>query len=80
MTTSKWSLPDLVLSAGCACRNVAPYLTQFHIARNDFEGHLSMLAGGHLTTVTVHDNPKLCGMVPATVRFAKVSRTDAPCV
>lgn len=36
-----------------------------------------MLAGGHITTVTVHDNPKLCGMVPATVRFAKVSGTEA---
>jgi hypothetical protein len=54
-----------------ACRNVAKTLTQFHIARNDYEGDLSVLAGGHITTATVHDNPKLCGMVPANVRFAK---------
>jgi hypothetical protein len=30
-----------------------------------------MLVSGHLTTVTVHNNPKLCGMVPANVRYAK---------
>jgi hypothetical protein len=30
-----------------------------------------MLVNGHLTTVMVNDNPKLCGMVPATVRYAK---------
>jgi hypothetical protein len=70
MTLLSW-LP----AAGChwysSCRNFAPYLTQFHIARNDYEGDLSMLAGGHITTATVHDNPKLCGMVPATIRFAK---------
>jgi hypothetical protein len=57
--------------SGHACRNVAKTLTQFHIARNDYEGDLSMLAGGHITTATVHDNPKLCGMVPSNVRFAK---------
>ncbi|WIA31783.1 hypothetical protein OEZ86_002654 [Tetradesmus obliquus] len=49
----------------------AQNLTQFHIAGNDFSGNLSMLLAGHLTTVLVQDNPKLCGMVPANVRYAK---------
>eukprot|EP00879_Flechtneria_rotunda_P009164 GHRR01009594.1.p1 GENE.GHRR01009594.1~~GHRR01009594.1.p1 ORF type:complete len:187 (+),score=25.17 GHRR01009594.1:1049-1609(+) len=52
-------------------RNITPYLTQLHLADNDFEGNLSAVAAGHLTTVTVYNNPKLCGMVPATVRYAK---------
>lgn len=49
----------------------AQAITQFHIAHNDFEGDLSMITNSHLTTVTVHQNPKLCGMVPASVRYAK---------
>jgi hypothetical protein len=53
------------------CSRSAANLTQFHIAHNDFSGNLSMLVSGHLTTVTVHNNPKLCGMVPANVRYAK---------
>lgn len=68
----------------CTRSNVREYLTQLHLANNDFSGNLSALAGGHLTTVTVHGNPGLCGMVPATVRYAKYynpagTRLGQPC-
>eukprot|EP00878_Enallax_costatus_P018038 GHUV01018966.1.p1 GENE.GHUV01018966.1~~GHUV01018966.1.p1 ORF type:complete len:307 (+),score=67.63 GHUV01018966.1:355-1275(+) len=46
-------------------------IAELHLAGNDFEGTLDMFAGSHLTTVTVHENPKLCGMVPHSVRYAK---------
>jgi hypothetical protein len=58
-------------TAAAACRNVTRYITQLHLANNDFEGDLSAVVNSSLTTVTVHNNPKLCGMVPASVRYAK---------
>ncbi|KAF8063774.1 AP-4 complex subunit sigma [Scenedesmus sp. PABB004] len=54
-----------------ARRNVSAHLTQLHLADNDFSGNLSSVVGAHLSTVTVWGNPRLCGMVPATVRYAK---------
>eukprot|EP00879_Flechtneria_rotunda_P029408 GHRR01031811.1.p2 GENE.GHRR01031811.1~~GHRR01031811.1.p2 ORF type:complete len:155 (-),score=26.41 GHRR01031811.1:1021-1485(-) len=69
-----WQVHSIALScttSHASCRNITPYLTQLHLADNDFEGDLSAVAAGHLTTVTVYNNPKLCGMVPATVRYAK---------
>lgn len=63
------------LPSPCLCINhlrlSADAIAEFHIANNDFEGDLSALAGSHLSTVTVHENPKLCGMVPSSVRYAK---------
>lgn len=37
----------------------------------DFEGNLSMMSGANLGVVSTADNPKLCGMVPAAVRWAQ---------
>jgi len=45
-------------------------LTQLHLAGNRLSGDLRALAGARLFTATVHDNPGLCGMVPAGVRYA----------
>ena len=53
------------------CRNLDNTLTQLTLAHNDYEGDLSTVGGGHLMIVSVHGNPKLCGMVPASVRYAK---------
>eukprot|EP01023_Acetabularia_acetabulum_P023869 TRINITY_DN231_c1_g1_i1.p1 TRINITY_DN231_c1_g1~~TRINITY_DN231_c1_g1_i1.p1 ORF type:complete len:281 (+),score=49.54 TRINITY_DN231_c1_g1_i1:180-1022(+) len=46
-------------------------MTGILLANNDFEGNLDALAGTHLIRVNTHNNPKLCGMVPASVRYAK---------
>ncbi|GMH43783.1 hypothetical protein BSKO_11717 [Bryopsis sp. KO-2023] len=45
-------------------------LTAFLVAGNDLEGDLSPLSTSHLIRVSLQDNPKLCGMVPASVRYA----------
>jgi hypothetical protein len=45
-------------------------LTEFLIAGNDHSGNLHMLGGAHLLIVSVHNNPKLWGMVPGSVRWA----------
>lgn len=45
-------------------------LTQLHLAGNNLDGDLKALAGVRLFTASVHDNPGLCGMVPAGVRYA----------
>ncbi|KAL3131461.1 hypothetical protein ABBQ38_007769 [Trebouxia sp. C0009 RCD-2024] len=37
---------------------------------NDFEGDLSVVSGANLGVVSTSYNPKLCGMVPASVRWA----------
>ncbi|GBF87969.1 hypothetical protein Rsub_00681 [Raphidocelis subcapitata] len=52
-------------------RNISDTLTQLLLAHNDFEGDLSALGASKLMIVSVHNNPKLCGMVPASIRFAK---------
>jgi hypothetical protein len=51
--------------------NLSSSIAQLHLANNNFNGNLSALADSHLTTVTVHNNPQLCGMVPSSVRYAK---------
>jgi hypothetical protein len=51
--------------------NITPTLTQLLLADNDFEGDLGALNSSRLMIVSVHSNPKLCGMVPAGVRYAK---------
>eukprot|EP00877_Chromochloris_zofingiensis_P012470 jgi/Chrzof1/7477/Cz02g25120.t1 len=48
----------------------AATLTQFGIGNNEFEGDLYMLNQSHLMRVWVDNNPKLCGMIPHSVRFA----------
>lgn len=50
--------------------NTKEHLYQLKLANNDFEGDLSMLSGHSFVDVSVHNNPKLCGMVPVGVRFA----------
>eukprot|EP01025_Chloroclados_australasicus_P014660 TRINITY_DN1688_c0_g2_i2.p2 TRINITY_DN1688_c0_g2~~TRINITY_DN1688_c0_g2_i2.p2 ORF type:complete len:275 (-),score=20.22 TRINITY_DN1688_c0_g2_i2:195-1019(-) len=46
-------------------------MTGILLANNDLEGDLHSLAGVKLIKVNVHNNPKLCGMVPLSVRYAK---------
>lgn len=48
----------------------AARLTELHVASNNLTGDLRPLRGMRLFTVTVHENPGLCGMVPAGVRWA----------
>jgi hypothetical protein len=62
----------------------AAQLTELHLARNNLTGDLKPLANVRLFTATVHDNPGLCGMVPAGVRYAagfdaKGTRLGQPC-
>jgi hypothetical protein len=40
------------------------------LAGNQFSGVLDALGQTRLVQATVNDNPGLCGMVPATVRYA----------
>lgn len=70
-----WHQTDniMIWHGAAPCRNPTTLaaISELHLAGNDFEGNLDMFAGSHLTTVTVHENPKLCGMVPSSVRYAK---------
>ena len=52
-------------------RKLNETLMSLMLAENDLEGDLSPLAESHLITVSIKNNPKLCGMVPASVRYAK---------
>jgi hypothetical protein len=59
-------------------------LTELHLASNRLEGNLNALSKVRLFTATVHENPGLCGMVPAGVRYAagydpKGTRLGEPC-
>lgn len=67
-TSLQWPLmyPMFVLMI----RRLNQTMTSIIINDNDIEGDLSALAATSLMTVGVHNNPKLCGMVPASVRFA----------
>jgi hypothetical protein len=65
-------------------KNTSAQLTELHLASNNFTGDLRPLRGVRLFTVTVHDNPGLCGMVPAGVRYAagynpEGTRLGQPC-
>lgn len=51
--------------------NLNETLISLLLGDNDLEGDLSPFASSHLITVNVKNNPKLCGMVPASVRYAK---------
>jgi hypothetical protein len=67
-----------------ANKNTSAQLTELHIASNNLTGDLRPLRGVRLFTVTVHDNPGLCGMVPAGVRYAagynpEGTRLGQPC-
>lgn len=53
-------------------RNLADRLSWIEISDNDLEGDLSVLGAAHLVIASVHNNKKLCGMVPSTVRHAKL--------
>lgn len=49
--------------------NTAAHLNQLGLDNNDFEGNLYPLAQHSMVSFTVHNNPKLCGMVPVGVRY-----------
>ena len=53
-----------------SCSNLAENLFILFLYNNDFEGDLSVVSGARLGVVSTADNPKLCGMVPASVRWA----------
>lgn len=63
---------DNRLSGGldAAFGRLAPLMTQITLDNNDLEGTLYALAGHSLINVGTANNPRLCGMVPAGVRFA----------
>lgn len=46
-------------------------LNQIELKKNNLQGDLMGLAEARLMLVSVNDNPGLCGMVPAGVRFAR---------
>ncbi|DBA98865.1 TPA: hypothetical protein ACH3X1_014624 [Trebouxia sp. C0004] len=50
--------------------NLTDTLFVLFLYNNDFEGDLSVVSGANLGVVSTADNPKLCGMVPASVRWA----------
>ena len=50
--------------------NLTDTLFILFLYNNDFEGDLSVVSGANLGVVSTADNPKLCGMVPASVRWA----------
>ena len=52
------------------CSDLDDTLFILFLYNNDFEGDLSMVSGANLGVVSTADNPKLCGMVPASVRWA----------
>ncbi|PNH00488.1 hypothetical protein TSOC_013688 [Tetrabaena socialis] len=49
---------------------LAGVLNVLELAHNDFAGDLMPLAEARPMAVTVHNNPRLCGMVPTGIRFA----------
>jgi len=55
---------------GVCCSNLTDTLFILFLYNNNFEGDLNMMSGANLGVVSTADNPKLCGMVPAAVRWA----------
>ena len=51
-------------------RNLSNTLNQLELAHNDLSGDLSALGPTKLMHVSLHSNAGLCGMVPASVRYA----------
>lgn len=51
-------------------RSLSDTLNQLDIAHNDIDGDLSVLGRTKLMYVALHTNAGLCGMVPASVRYA----------
>ena len=58
------------LTALLCCSNLTDTLFILFLYNNNFEGDLSMVSGSNLGVVSTADNPNLCGMVPASVRWA----------
>ena len=54
-----------------ACRYMTKDTIQLHLASNGSEGNLSATVNSSLTAVLVHNALKLCGMVPASLRYTK---------
>ena len=52
------------------CSNLTDTLFYLLLYNNNFEGDLAMFSGANLGVVSTSDNPNLCGMVPASVRWA----------
>ncbi|DBA68726.1 TPA: hypothetical protein ACH3X2_013423 [Trebouxia sp. C0005] len=50
--------------------NLTDTLFILFLYNNNFKGDLSMMSGANLGEVSTADNPQLCGMVPAAVRWA----------
>ena len=50
------------------CSTMGERLNELWLDGNDFEGDLAVLGPTRLAYAQVHNNPKLCGMVPASVR------------
>lgn len=54
----------------CCCSDLSDTLFILHLYNNDFEGDLSAVSGANLGVVSTAFNSRLCGMVPASVRWA----------
>jgi hypothetical protein len=52
-------------------KDTSTTLYQLTLHNNLFDGNLYPLKNHKLTSVTFHNNPELCGMVPVGVRFAR---------
>ncbi len=52
------------------CRNLSDTLNQLDVAHNQLTGNLNALASFKLMYASVHSNSGLCGMLPASVRYA----------
>ena len=52
------------------CSNLINNLFILFLYNNNFEGDLGMVSEARLGIVSTADNPQLCGMVPASVRWA----------
>ena len=52
------------------CSDLSDTLFILFLYNNNFTGDLSMVSGANLGVVSTSHNPLLCGMVPASVRWA----------